>query len=115
MHQHPLQNRCFIGSEGGSWCWSGCCGSSFREKHNRRQHLAVPSGDLAKESPTGSVPCVNPLASLSTACARTQTGAFWWAHESSEDTCWRGPWHHPNQFKLPNDTWRRFIAKNACE
>jgi len=35
MHQHPLQRRCFVGSGGGSWCWRGCCGSSFCEMHNR--------------------------------------------------------------------------------
>jgi len=29
VHQLPFQNHCFIGSGGGSWCWSGCCGSSF--------------------------------------------------------------------------------------
>jgi len=29
VHQLPLQNHYFIGLGGGSWCWSGCCGSSL--------------------------------------------------------------------------------------
>jgi len=36
VHQLPLQNHCFIGSGDGSWCWSGCCGSNFCGKHNKR-------------------------------------------------------------------------------
>jgi len=42
-----------------------------------RQHLAVPSGDLAGECPSGSVPCLNLFALLSTARARTRTGTPW--------------------------------------
>jgi len=80
-----------------------------------RQHLAAPRGDLAGKFPNGSVPCLKPLALLSTARARFLTGTPGWAHESSKDHYWRGPLHHPNQFQQPNGTWRRFIATNACE
>jgi len=45
VHQLPLQSHCFIGSGGGSWCWSGCCGSSFCEKHNTRCHLVQEGGE----------------------------------------------------------------------
>jgi len=76
---------------------------------------AVPSGDLAGKFPNGFVPCLKPLALLSTARARFRTGTPGWAHASSSDHYWRRPLHHPNQFQQPNGTWRRFIATNAIE